>query len=1391
MRLYVEKGGRGSSVALSIDNEAATIGELCDVLGFDAAKGLLVDGHHVAAQSRVVDAPLVDGVTVRAPDDPGESVLVEQRWWIGVTAGPDTGAVHRISGPCVVRVGRGSDSELSVDNDSVSTTHAELRLVDERVEISDLNSRNGTWVDGRAIAEPTSITESQSFRLGSSEIQLRGFSTADRPLASSAEHANAGGRILLNRPPRPSLPTDPAPLSLPDPVEDRAKPKFPIASLIVPLIFAAVMVLVIGDPRFALFALLSPVMVIGNYVSARRKLTGDRKTDATTHAAALEALDEDLRAGIEQERARRLHLGPDVLELRRRVEVPSNRLWERRMTSADALITRIGRGTIPWRPALAKDSPDFDGVAEDVTEVLAQHDDISDIELIADLHLGVLGLHGDGGRARALTRSIAMQIAVNHGPADVRIAVVTTADRVAEWSWLEWLPHSASGDGGPPLVLHGDNARRLADSLLEQLSDQSVNEGSFSPQWLFLVDDIALVHERASALRQILERSDAGIHGVVLADRIDQLPASTVQVLEIDATDGQCRFGRVDDPASDGTGVVDAVSVATATEIARAMARFEDPEVEAVAGGLPEGVSIRDILCQPQGHDVLERWRHSSTDNSLGAPLGIGPGGPLVIDMTVDGPHGLVAGTTGAGKSELLRTMVIGLATEHSPDDLVFVLVDYKGGSAFDVCTSLPHVVGIVTDLDEHLSQRALRSLDAELHHRELVLRDVEAKDIFEYRDMGSPAGPLPRLMVIVDEFATLRAELPDFVSALVGIAQRGRSLGVHMILATQRPSGAVDANIKANTNLRIALRVQDGGDSRDVIDVAKAAELPRTLPGRAYVRRGEGDLTPVQTAYASGPVPSGTGPKLRVTSRSGEALNGSTDSEVSSITNLADYVAACVEAGSQYATPRRPWVDPLPDRLAIDDVDRVLEAQPIESGSVLLGVGDDPDHQRRVPVTWSPTVGHLGVIGALGTGVTTLLRSAAVAVGEADLGRPVWVYASDHGARGLDGLDAFPHVAPVLEADDIARHERLLTMLEQTLDERALQGAASELPLIVVLIDGIAGFVERNGADSGSPNGERLARVFRDGPAMGIVFAVGAASHRDVPRAMRGGFRRTFVLEQNDPNDYMNFNIRPKEVPSFVPGRVVVGEDQTLAQLFDWSQYRTPHDVVCDVPPASIEALTDTFDAADLPAAVVGTGLEIPVGIDNDSREIAVLKVRPGEHVTVAGPAESGRTSALGLIATQLRKGDPKLVLVGVAPPDSALASYGVFDATGSFEEIKDVLEVALNDSRRWVVLVDDAGRVEDEIGPLQTIGKSCPPNVTLIAAIRSSSARGAYGHWTRSVRGSGVGVLLQPDNSVDSELLGVRLPRGERLEEIPGRCYLVQSATAAQCQLALVDLS
>src|SRR5664280_369790 len=220
-----------------------------------------------------------------------------------------------------------------------------------------------------------------------------------------------------------------------------------------------------------------------------------------------------------------------------------------------------------------------------------------------------------------------------------------------------------------------------------------------------------------------------------------------------------------------------------------------------------------------------------------------------MVDLAADGPHMLVAGTTGSGKSELLRSMVASLVAGNRPDQLSLLLIDYKGGAAFGPCVALPHTVGVVTDLDAAETERALTSLHAELRRRERLLRAAGVTDSDAYRRAvpERDLATLPRLVIIVDEFATLSKELPDLVDGLVGVAQRGRSLGVHLVLATQRPEGVVRADIRANTNLRVCLAVTRAAESLDVLETPAAATIPRGIPGRAFLRAGPDAPTPFQ----------------------------------------------------------------------------------------------------------------------------------------------------------------------------------------------------------------------------------------------------------------------------------------------------------------------------------------------------------------------------------------------------------------------------------------------------------------------------------------------------------------------------------------------------------------
>ncbi len=497
---------------------------------------------------------------------------------------------------------------------------------------------------------------------------------------------------------------------------------------------------------------------------------------------------------------------------RQAIEARTTDLWVRRGSHADGFAISVGVGSIAWEPVLDGSSTARRGTG-DLGDVAL----LPDMPLIADLGDSCrLAVRGTGDRTQAAVRSMLVQLAANCGPADMRVVVVTHES--ARWRWLERLPHATTAAGGVAVV---------AESELSDL----VAEYDLAPHpHLLIVTDVAdLLTARTSPMRRVLV-AGRSVALIVLVPPDDGIPHVCTSLLDLCGP----LNARWHADAALASLPVQAryfgVSERSALRLVSCLAGLVDPEDPlGGAGGIPRDVTLMSLL---QSHDspaIAASWLAGGPDPAPRAVVGVAADGVVDIDLDRDGPHALMAGTTGAGKSELLRTLVVGLAVASSPDHITFVLIDYKGGATFDACARLPHVVGVVTDLDDHLADRALRCLHAELRRREQLLREAGAADMAAYR-RSVRGGVLPRLVVVVDEFAALVSEHPDFLHALVGIAQRGRSLGVHLILATQRPSGVISDDIRANTNLRLALRLHDTTDALDVVgDRAPSRDTART----------------------------------------------------------------------------------------------------------------------------------------------------------------------------------------------------------------------------------------------------------------------------------------------------------------------------------------------------------------------------------------------------------------------------------------------------------------------------------------------------------------------------------------------------------------------------------
>jgi S-DNA-T family DNA segregation ATPase FtsK/SpoIIIE len=1384
-------GGSDQDVELRLGREDATVGDLLDALGHGThARGIVVDGRFCHVDLALTEIGLYEGARIQpadgAPD--GRDATTAAQLELRVIAGFDAG--HRMPLTAAgVTVGRDPDCDIPLDDTSVSRRHLRVEASPGGLHatVTDLESVNGTWIEGRRITQPEEIEPGTAVEAGDVVVtiapRVRGL------LVDPLRQASLNGTIAFNRPPRDRPQSHSNPLSVPEEPGEQQRPRFSVASAVGPLILGAVMVIVLHSIIYALFMLLSPVLVVGSWLEQRRHAKKSSRGDQREYRQKLESFGRELTDLQAQalESARVSY--PDLAEIQRRATAPDPRLWERRPDHADFLALSAGYGELPFRPELA----DRYQPAQDAEVMLAEHRTLPLAPVPARLaDGGVVGIVGDREQALAVARALLCQATVLHGPADVSVAVFTEPEARTAWDWVKWLPHARELGGGSrrQLAVGAQAGTALAANLAERDEHRTI---------LAVLDSPALIEGRGAAGRALL-RGD-NVSGIVLARSAERLPAACTVVIELADEAGEARLsrpplGELVDPL-----LAAGVSADTARECALALARFEDADLQQLGGALPDYVGLCSLigLLPPEPEALRRRWLATSKDSRLVTRFSLSEDGPLGIDLVADGPHGLVAGTTGAGKSELLRSMVAALAADYSPARVNFVLVDYKGGSAFAECAELPHTVGMVTDLDEQLGERALLSMEAELRYRERVLREHRVSDLFEYERLvaDGTAPSLPRLLVIIDEFATLASELPDFVSSLVGIAQRGRSLGVHLLLATQRPSGAVNENIRANTNLRICLRVQNSQDSADVIDSPEAAKIPRTQPGRAHVRLGPSELIPVQTALVTGVTQTdeATAVAMAPFSLDGDSAgSGDTGFEASEENSNApsDLKRLVTAAQGAFAAdgsepPRRPWLPPLPSEVALE---QLLELGPPaalagDRGLVVpLALADDPEAQAQYPVGWNLDAGNLLLYGIGGSGTSTALTTIAQSLAATTRPDRLHMYVLDFGAGELRDLDQLPHVGAVIGAAEHERQRRLLHRLRGELGHRrgldpATRAAA---PRIVLLLDGYAGFLSEHDDIGGDAQREALARVWADGPELGIHCAIAADRLGAVPTALASLAQQRLAFQLADVADYAQFGLPRRSIPRFEPGRAVIGGSAQVIQVARGrAATRVESARAAEGGPPPIGILPESLPVT----ALLGAGREereplfVPLGIGDESLEPAGFELYEGDHALVTGPP---RTVAAEVISRLY----PEFVLTGVAMRRSALrdcaALARVVTDAAALGELVTELRAA---EEPQLLLIDDADTVDDPTRALSDLFAGPVPNLHAFVAGRNDALR-TLGHWSVGVRRARTGLLLQPELQVDGTLLGVTLPRRPAPPVRPGCGYRVDPGGFELLQVA-----
>jgi len=1421
--------------------DGATVAQLCAALGNASAPGVWLGDQFFTGACPVTDTAVRSGAVIGLHAMLSPAARCDGPVVVAAVGGLAAGASAAIARDAGTDAGRSAECGLRLRDPEISRRHASFTLCGDapRVEVHDEGSRNGIGWRGTKLDEHTELDFGENVRLGETLVETR----VVEPVAADLTDDPATGSRAFNRPPHLETPPQRPAFLAPAQPKKPGGFRFPWAAALIPLVLGGIIFAMF--PQYGAYLiimmLLSPAMLISNAVSDRR---GGRKTYNTgmreyTEAQAQFEIDVEAAARGDERMSRRA--SPDPAELIRRACTPDAALWQRRRVGERFLDLRVGltdrRADIALQRASTDQPEPVPPTVHDVPVTVALR------------RVGVLGIAAPRDALLAQIRALLVQIAALHSPGDLALTVLTGADTADDWWWATWLPHTRPpADQAEAFACHrlfavdGDQAAARMSELLRLIDDRAAAQrallaaGPPPGRSVVVVLDGARRMRAVPGLARLLAKGPSvGVYAICLDADETALPdecGATVVASSQPGTRATVKAtGRapVEDVLVDGCGLEDAERVARSLAPIHALGDG-DADRE-----LPDRVRFTDLAdVSPVAEDVLQRWASNPGGRSSKALLGMAAGEPVVIDLVKDGPHGLVAGTSGSGKSELLQTFVASLALANRPDALNFVLVDYKGGSAFAACSELPHCAGLITDLDGHLVSRALDSLSAELKRRETLFAEAGAKDIADYWARSGAA--LPRLVIVVDEFASLVEEVPDFVPGVVGIGMRGRSLGVHVVLATQRPGGVVSADMRANLNLRICLRVTSESESGDVIESPAAARILPRQPGRAFVRTGHSELTAFQAARVGWPLPRDDEPIAIdttpvVTARSMDTLGlapevvVTTDVDEHGRTDLTELVRAIQDAALQVEMDetRRPWLPPLPAEVPVSLLPSAAQA----TTSAVIGLVDRPAAQAQDAFAIDlDRTGPVVIAGAVRSGRSTALRTLAGSLASATSPADVHLYVLDCGNHALAAVADFAHCGAVVDGADTARTERLLAVLSEEIgrrqrvfmsggygslaEQRSAVAPEDRLPHVVLLLDRLESFVGRYEEHDNGVLVERLEALLRTGPAVGISCVL-ASDRTGLTHRIGSAVGARLVLAQATTDDLMYFGVDHKSVPSYMPpGRAIwtptgeevqvaiLGEDASgtsqLAHLraLGVELARRWDGVAPERMPRRLDPLPEEIDADELDAMRTEPRPDGPtvvtVGVGGDHLGPVDLDLaRLGGSFVICGPARSGRSTALVSLVKSL---DGTLPVVVVAPRTSPLRDLDGPDVTVITSEIPEALTGELADPRPIVLVIDDGELLDDHTlqATLERFVRGARDSGSLLiaAATTDDVLMNRYRGWLATARRERCGLLLNPTSHVDGEAFDLRLPRTTSGGWPAGRALLVQAGDTTTIQVA-----
>jgi len=1083
-------------------------------------------------------------------------------------------------------------------------------------------------------------------------------------MATNEERAQSAN---FNRPPRIQFPAMEAEeVNLPAPPTTQDQPEQSLLVAILPVLGIAVMAIfyvfrsATGGGEgigFALPMLILGFATIGGTVYAQRLRKNEldrRKRDAQlNYIRLLEKKRARLQAAHDAQQAILEYDFPKPQDWLNAALTRDQRLWERRPADTDFASFRIGEGRVPSAIRINTPDPDTDSPMLDLALALAdEYRFLPSAPIVGSLGKDVsIGVCGKRTSVLRMTRAAICNLALTHAAQELHIHLITSQSNAEEWRWMDWLPHASQSHrgGAADLIASDTNTIRNLMGLLGQIIDERKEQkGAKSPHLLIIIDDPALVESESVYTTILKEGNNLGASALCLVNSYENIPSLCNSVIEIGGDD-TFRYARIGEEGFEVEGkAIDSLSTQDAEHIARALSAVVVRE-SGGAGRIPRRVDFLEmsgVRYVEEFRDKMRlKWRRQVRKGILPFPAAIGRESlavdtEIALDEDHHGPHGVLAGTTGSGKSELLQTLICSLVLEHDPRMLTLLLIDFKGGATFNVFSNLPHTVGTVTNLDSIRVSRALEALKAETSYRQLFLDSMNVRDINQYHRFfaSTPARmadptykPLPHLFIIVDEFAQLAKEMPDFMRELIRTVQVGRSLGLHLLLGTQSPMDVITDEMNANLQFRICLRVQNIEASRAMLRRPDAAFLPSGWPGRGYFQVGtQGMFKQFQTAYVGGDYErkrDEEAPKeemvLELITEKGETVNLLPETRTSFQSLPGDPAQghtngnAPIEIQQPYTVARAisetivsfakdegvPWMKPLLlppleeritlakpiaksntvgwDGFAWADPGADHENTPIKTGTAPIGILDDVYNRTQNPLWINLNTsageggksnrkdGHVLIMGSPGSGKSMVIKTLAISLALLHSPDKLHMYFLSFTGTSLDDLGDLPHAERVIHGNEPERVRRLFNRLINTLNDRQAGRAEAMNPVIMLAIDQYEQFRDSYREQHMAD----LDRLVNEGRAFGIYVVMTTNSPNIVPDRLRSLMQQRIALELGDIADYL-----------IAVGRVNAGGDLPSGRGF----FSANPPLACQVALPTLRATEDDQDTAVATGEVV-----------------------------------------------------------------------------------------------------------------------------------------------------------------------------------------------------------